>query len=349
MQVNKFKQPSGMIGGICILLAVTIMFIINQLLYGNVPLVNLISNIVDPYDAIGALESFVWLLAFPAGIFVGICAIKGDIKLTAIGLIIYGSIDLIDCMFSLLAYYGGASALLMMVLPIAFVLAGISLLIDNSTLKLVSAIIAGLGIITYAIRRMVLFGSSIEGPTDIFSMFLWILAQALLGATVVLLVFAKKEAVSVGAVNTPYMATQPAPRQSAVLRCPSCGATIPPGSAFCGSCGSKIEPVGAYSAQTAAAPQQGMANTAQPAMNAAQAVPNNYAYGQPLPADAPSTGYAVLCFFFPIVGLILYLVWKDQFPMRAKSAGKGAIIGAITGVVFSIIYVLIVVSLATMY
>lgn len=43
--------------------------------------------------------------------------------------------------------------------------------------------------------------------------------------------------------------------------------------------------------------------------------------------DAPNTGLAVLCFFFPIVGLILWLVWKDQYPLKAKSCGKGALIG----------------------
>lgn len=54
-------------------------------------------------------------------------------------------------------------------------------------------------------------------------------------------------------------------------------------------------------------------------------------------SDAPSGGYAVLCFFFPVVGLILYLVWKDQFPMRAKSCGKGALIGVIVYVASIII------------
>lgn len=43
--------------------------------------------------------------------------------------------------------------------------------------------------------------------------------------------------------------------------------------------------------------------------------------------DAPNTGLAVLCFFFPIIGLILWLVWKDQYPLKAKSCGKGALIG----------------------
>lgn len=53
--------------------------------------------------------------------------------------------------------------------------------------------------------------------------------------------------------------------------------------------------------------------------------------------DTPSFGYAVLGFLIPIAGLILYLVWKEQTPLRAKSAGKGALIGVITGVGLSIL------------
>lgn len=54
--------------------------------------------------------------------------------------------------------------------------------------------------------------------------------------------------------------------------------------------------------------------------------------------DAPSTGYAVLGFFIPLVGLILYLVNKDKTPLKAKSAGKGALIGFCVSVGISIIY-----------
>ena len=54
--------------------------------------------------------------------------------------------------------------------------------------------------------------------------------------------------------------------------------------------------------------------------------------------DAPNIGYAVLGFFIPIVGLILYLVNKDTAPLKAKSAGKGALIGFCVSLAFSIIY-----------
>lgn len=62
------------------------------------------------------------------------------------------------------------------------------------------------------------------------------------------------------------------------------------------------------------------------------------------PDDAPSTGFAVLGFLFPIIGLILYLVWKRERPLRAKSAGKGALIGFIVGIVFSIISYIIAIA-----
>jgi hypothetical protein len=68
---------------------------------------------------------------------------------------------------------------------------------------------------------------------------------------------------------------------------------------------------------------------------------NGYASQPQTPAqqDAPNTGFAVLGFFFPIVGLILYLVWMNTMPLRAKSCGKGALIGVIVEVAASILIV----------
>ena len=47
------------------------------------------------------------------------------------------------------------------------------------------------------------------------------------------------------------------------------------------------------------------------------------------PTDSSNAGYAVLGFFIPLVGLILWLIWKDDYPLRAKSVGMGAMIGGI--------------------
>ena len=61
--------------------------------------------------------------------------------------------------------------------------------------------------------------------------------------------------------------------------------------------------------------------------------------------DAPNTGFAVLGFFVPMVGLILYILNKETAPLKAKSAGKGALSGFITStilsIILSIIYVII--------
>lgn len=45
--------------------------------------------------------------------------------------------------------------------------------------------------------------------------------------------------------------------------------------------------------------------------------------------DTGSIGWGILGFFFPIVGLVLYLIWKETRPKTAKVAGKGALISVI--------------------
>ncbi len=73
---------------------------------------------------------------------------------------------------------------------------------------------------------------------------------------------------------------------------------------------------------------------------------DNYFMDQnPIAADdAPSTGFAVLSFFFPLLGLILYLVFRFTHPMHpllAKSCGKGALAGVITEVVLVILIIIV--------
>ena len=68
-----------------------------------------------------------------------------------------------------------------------------------------------------------------------------------------------------------------------------------------------------------------------------------YAYGQPAPGYAPaaddkkSVGLNILSFFFPVIGLIIYLTTKKDKPIRAKSMGKCALAGFIVGIVLSIV------------
>ena len=61
-------------------------------------------------------------------------------------------------------------------------------------------------------------------------------------------------------------------------------------------------------------------------------------YQQPPVVDKKNTGLNVLSFFFPLIGLILYLVFKDQTPIKAKGCGKCALIGFLIGIVGSFVF-----------
>ena len=63
-------------------------------------------------------------------------------------------------------------------------------------------------------------------------------------------------------------------------------------------------------------------------------------------ADAPNMGLAVLGFFIPIAGLILYLVSKDTTPLKAKSAGKGALTGCCVNDGIRLLYILVCIIIA---
>lgn len=62
--------------------------------------------------------------------------------------------------------------------------------------------------------------------------------------------------------------------------------------------------------------------------------------------DNSNLGFAILGFFIPIVGLILFLIYEEKKPKRAKSAVKGALIGFITEIVLAIILVILSVVFA---
>lgn len=70
------------------------------------------------------------------------------------------------------------------------------------------------------------------------------------------------------------------------------------------------------------------------------------AFGQSVNTqDVPSGGMNVLGFFFPVIGLILYLVWKDQTPRRANAVGKTALIGFVVWTVLSVLLSVLAVAI----
>ena len=87
------------------------------------------------------------------------------------------------------------------------------------------------------------------------------------------------------------------------MQCNNCGKILDDTSSYCNNCGARLD----NSSKTN------------------------------VPEDRSSFGFAVLGFFIPIVGLILFLIYEGKKPKRAKSAGTGALIGFITKIVLSII------------
>lgn len=51
-------------------------------------------------------------------------------------------------------------------------------------------------------------------------------------------------------------------------------------------------------------------------------------------SDKPSGVFAFLSFLFPIVGLVLYVIWHEKYPLKAKSCLEGMIAGVIIQVLF---------------
>lgn len=59
-------------------------------------------------------------------------------------------------------------------------------------------------------------------------------------------------------------------------------------------------------------------------------------------SEGSTVGWGILGFFIPIVGFILWLIWKDEHPARAKSVGIGCLVSICLGVVGVILYVVLV-------
>lgn len=97
------------------------------------------------------------------------------------------------------------------------------------------------------------------------------------------------------------------------MYCRKCGNIVDNTSLFCNNCGARLDDTSKPSARE----------------------------------DNSSFGFAVLGFFIPIIGLVLFLIYEGTKPKRAKSAGTGALIGFICKIVLSIIIVILYVVFAS--
>ena len=57
--------------------------------------------------------------------------------------------------------------------------------------------------------------------------------------------------------------------------------------------------------------------------------------------DSGSIGWGLLGFCIPVVGLVLFLVWKNDKPRSAKTAGIGALISVIIWAVLWVVLMII--------
>ncbi len=61
--------------------------------------------------------------------------------------------------------------------------------------------------------------------------------------------------------------------------------------------------------------------------------------------DSDAVGWGFLGFFFPIVGFILWLVWKNDYPKRSRASGIGCLVSIVLGVVAVLFWYVFVIGL----
>ena len=121
------------------------------------------------------------------------------------------------------------------------------------------------------------------------------------------------------------------------MRCPNCNHEVKEGMLFCQQCGTKIEavrtPTEAVATPTEAVrtPEEAVA-TPQAVNRQESAIPTEKLQKSPVknaPVEGGTFGWAVLGFLLFPVGLILFFIWRREYPKRAKSSGKGAFLGLV--------------------
>ena len=119
--------------------------------------------------------------------------------------------------------------------------------------------------------------------------------------------------------------------------------------AFCKNCGAQIDDNAASCPSCGAAQNNYNPNPAPNYNNNYNNYNPNY-NPNPTPAvDNGGIGWGLLGCCIPLVGLILFLVWKDQKPRTAESAGIGALVGVGLGVIYYILVIVIGIGTSLMY
>ena len=130
--------------------------------------------------------------------------------------------------------------------------------------------------------------------------------------------------------------------------CSKCGKEVPKDSEFCASCGYRYAGKAGKAKVTAAASEAPVSVSENMSSTGGQVPPQPqyyYVHAKPVnPQDARSGGWAflsvVLTMLTTFVPLILYVLWKDEFPQRSQSILKGMIIGFIITAVLVVVFII---------
>ena len=119
------------------------------------------------------------------------------------------------------------------------------------------------------------------------------------------------------------------------MRCPNCNHEVKEGMLFCQQCGTKIEAVRTQEeavrtpTEAVRTPEEAVATPQ--AINLQESIiPSEKMQKSPVknaPVEGGTFGWAVLGFLLFPVGLILFFIWRREYPKRAKASGKGAFLG----------------------
>ena len=127
------------------------------------------------------------------------------------------------------------------------------------------------------------------------------------------------------------------------MYCRNCGQELNENDRVCPACGTPVvknesvneeQNTASEKATAQGAPHTGQRTYEYNADKTASQSTYNYSGADYQPSsDTGSAGWGILGCCLPLIGLILFLVWKEDKPRSAKSAGIGAIIGVVLCVI----------------
>lgn len=119
--------------------------------------------------------------------------------------------------------------------------------------------------------------------------------------------------------------------------CGTCGKAYEDELMVCPHCGAAADAAAEAAANEAPIQPDQVIINGQPTGGQQQYSGGQQYSGAAVGVDNGGFGWGLLGFCIPLVGLILYLVWKDEKPKTAKAAGLGALISVGVSVVFYLI------------